>query len=138
MTAGGKTRILIGAIILGYVAMIAAIVIAMISWRQSIITVMSDPDSQASWNDWRAEAAKEDGAHGPVQRTIPKSPEPPMLVLMRDYFPGCLMGLLIPSSALYAVIAWMACGVARQSSTDKGCLGSASGGSAEPDPSHTQ
>ncbi len=37
---------------------------------------------------WKAEAAKEDGTAGPVQRTVPKSNEPPLLILMRDYFRG--------------------------------------------------
>ena len=107
-------KLLIAALI-GYIPFIALAVYGMTTWRQSLITNLTTPEAQSSWNQWRAEAAHEDGTHGPVQRTVPKSPEPPSLVLMRDYFPACLAGILIPLSALYAFITWLAQGIARQS-----------------------
>jgi hypothetical protein len=107
-------RLLIVAFV-GYIALVALVAYGMTAWRQSLLTNLTTPEAQSSWNEWRAEAAREDGTHGPVQRTVPKSPEPPSLVLMRDYFPACLAGLLIPLSALYGFIAWLALGIARQS-----------------------
>jgi hypothetical protein len=97
--------------LLGYVVLLSSAIWAMTAWRQSLITNLSTPEAQVAWEKWRAEAAQEDGTHGPVQRTVPKSPEPPSLVLMRDYFPACLVGLLLPLSALYAFIVWLVCGV---------------------------
>jgi hypothetical protein len=108
------SKILIAALILGYVLFAALLVAGMLIARQSIVPELSSSQSQADWNAWRAEAARQDGTHGPVQRAVPKSPEPPMLVLLRDYFPACVLGLLLPLSALYFVIAWMACGIMRQ------------------------
>jgi hypothetical protein len=97
--------------LLGYVVLLGTAIWAMTAWRQSLIANLSTPEAQAAWEKWRAEAAQDDGTHGPVQRTVPKSPEPPSLVLMRDYFPACLVGLLLPLSALYAFIVWLVCGV---------------------------
>ena len=76
---------------------------------------MGTPTAEAEWNRWRAEAAKEDGSTGPVQRTVPKSNQPPLLILMRDYFPASLIGLLLPLSALYWFIAWLVRGVSAAS-----------------------
>lgn len=100
----------------GYLLFAVAIVAAMFLVRNNIVPELSTAQSQADWNAWRVEVAQQNAAHGPVQRTVPKSPEPPMLVLMRDYFPACVLGVFLPLSALYAVIAWMICGVIRQKS----------------------
>jgi hypothetical protein len=99
--------------LVGYLALAGFVVWEMRQWRESIVLDLSTPKAQADWNQWRAEAAKDDGKHSPVQRAVPKSSEPPTLILMRDYFPACLIGLLIPLSALYAFIAWLVCGVLR-------------------------
>jgi hypothetical protein len=109
------SKLLLISLILGYLVFAAALIAGMLIARQSIVPELSSSQSQADWNAWRAEAARQDGTHGPVQRAVPKSQEPPMLVLLRDYFPACVLGLLVPLSALYAVIAWMACGILRQS-----------------------
>jgi hypothetical protein len=100
---------------LGYFLLLAGVIAAMIVARNSVMTSMDTPEAQQAWNDWRAEAAKEDGAHGPVQRSVPRSGEPPSLVLMRDYFAVSTVGLLVPVSALYGFFAWVLCGVMNQS-----------------------
>lgn len=98
-----------------YVLMLAAVVGGLFALRANIVSEMSTPAAEADWKRWKVEAAKENGATGPVQRTVPKSNEPPLLILMRDYFPASLVGLLLPLTALYWFIAWLVHGVARQS-----------------------
>jgi hypothetical protein len=109
-----KSKTLIAISIAGYLLLVVAVIVAMLAWRRDVLSDMSTPQAQTEWNDWRAKAAEQDGKHSPVQLTVSKSPQPPVLVLMRDYFPACVIGLLLPLSALYAFIAWMACGVLRQ------------------------
>ena len=99
----------------GYIILVAAVAIAMLAWRRDVLADMATPEAQTEWNDWRTKAAEQDGKHAPVQLTVSKSPQPPVLVLMRDYFPACVIGLLVPLSALYGFIAWLICGVLRQS-----------------------
>jgi hypothetical protein len=101
----------------GYILMMSAVTVGMAIWRQNTLADMATPEAQSAWNDWRNKAAEQSGTAGPVQRTIPKSPQPPALILMRDYFVACLIGVIVPLSALYAFIAWVACGVMRQSGT---------------------
>jgi hypothetical protein len=101
--------------IAAYVLMLVAIVAGLFALRASVLAEMSTPAAEADWMRWKAEAAKEDGTAGPVQRTVPKSNEPPLLILMRDYFRASVVGLLLPVSALYWFIAWLVHGVATQS-----------------------
>jgi hypothetical protein len=112
-TPSSKTPIAIA--IAGYILLIAAVIAGMFAWRRDVLADMATPEAQSEWNDWRTKAAEQDGKHAPVQLTVSKSPQPPVLVLMRDYFPACVIGLLVPLSALYAFIAWLICGVLGQS-----------------------
>src|SRR5262245_8605742 len=98
-----------------YLLLMAALVGGLFAVRSNVLSEMSSPAAEAQWQRWKAEAAKEDGTHGPVQRSVPKSNEPPLLLLMRDYFAACIAGLLLPITALYWFIAWLARGVTRQS-----------------------
>jgi hypothetical protein len=117
-----NTRTLIVVAIVGYTLLIAAVFIGMFAWRRDVLADMATPEAQSEWNDWRTKAAQQDGKHGPVQLTVSKSPQPPVLVLMRDFFPACVIGLLVPLSALYGVIAWLVCGVLRQSGRETNYL----------------
>jgi hypothetical protein len=109
-----RTLLLIG---VGYALVVIGIVAAMFYSRSSVLANVTSPEAQQEWNDWRTEAAKQDGTHGPVQRSTPRSGEPPALVLMRDYFAGSTIGLLLPVSALYGFFAWVICGLIYQSPT---------------------
>ena len=86
--------------IAGYALLLITIVACSFAIRSNILSEMSTPAAESEWNRWRAEAAKQDGSTGPVQRTVPKSSEPPLLILMRDYFAASLVGLLLPLSAM--------------------------------------
>ena len=47
----------------------------------------------------------------PVQRRVPKSNEPPALVMMRDHFAVSLFAAVLFSTMLYWVLAWFVMGV---------------------------
>lgn len=102
--------------IAGYVLLLASFVVGLCVLRANVLAAMGTSAAEADWNRWRAEAESQNGAAGPVQRSVPKSNVPPLLLLMRDYFPAALVGLVLPVSALYWFIAWLICGVTRQSS----------------------
>ena len=58
---------------------------------------------QSDWDDWRKTAAEQANGKGPVSRRIPKSAEPPTLVLLRDYYGMCLSAFLLFGSVLFFV-----------------------------------
>ena len=70
----------------GYVALVAAIVTSMFWERHQVLTELSTPQSIADWKSWQEDVRHQQTDPGPVARRVPKSDEPPALVLMRDYF----------------------------------------------------
>lgn len=81
--------------------------VALVSWlrdsRQTWIDNNSTPAVQASWEEWRADAAKQDGTAGagPVKRKVPKSSEPPFVVLLRDHFGVVQTAAVVFSAVMY-------------------------------------
>jgi hypothetical protein len=93
-----------------YLLLASAVIGGMFWVRQSVFATYSSPESIADWRRWKSDVEHQQTNPGPVQRRIPKSDEPPALVLMRDYFAVSLSGALIFASLLYWVIAWLITG----------------------------
>ncbi len=80
---------------------------ALVLWlrdsRQTWIDNNSTPEVQASWQEWKKDAAKQDGSAGtgPVKRKVPKSSEPPFVVLLRDHFGVVQTAAVVFSTVLY-------------------------------------
>jgi len=98
-----------------YAAMVVAVVWLMFATRQSTLVNLDTPQAKGNWQAWRDDVAKQQGSDGPVARDVPKSAEPPGLVLMRDYFAVCLVAALLFMSLLYWVLVWFVSGILRSS-----------------------
>ena len=88
-----------------YLLTMAGVVSGIFALRQRTLAAMSTPEARAEWDAWRTEATKQ-STEGPVRRRIPKSIEPPALVLMRDYFPIMLTGGVFFTTLLFIALAW--------------------------------
>ena len=97
--------------IIGYVALVGVVVGTMFSLRQASVADLSSPKSVSDWQAWREDVRDQQINGGPVERRVPKSEEPPALVLMRDYFTILLAGALLFSSLLYWIMAWFVTGI---------------------------
>lgn len=102
-----------------YVALLAGLAAGTIAVRNQQIRVLSSRDQRASWDSWRETAAKQDGSHGPVEREVPPSAEPPMLVLLRDHFPMILVASVLFPGLILGFLLLMIRGVIRQSAEKK-------------------
>jgi hypothetical protein len=71
----------------------------------------SGEDAQQDWNKWVDEATRQAEGDGPIRRRVPKSKQPPALVLARDYYPTCLFGALLFSSLLFVSISYFGWGL---------------------------
>jgi hypothetical protein len=89
----------------GYVAMVIAIVWSLVSARHWTFAELATPQATEEWQQWREEARRRQ------DRRVPKSEEPPALVLMRDYFAVCLIGAIFFTSLLYWILAWLVIGM---------------------------
>jgi hypothetical protein len=86
--------------------------------RQWSARTLGNASAQSQWEDFRQEVALQAQQGGPVQRQVPRSLEPPALVLLRDHFGSCLMLAVLLASALFATLTFFIRGVARQPKPD--------------------
>lgn len=97
-----------------YLVLMAAATWAMVMVRDNTIESFSTPEAKAQWQDWR-EAVENDKANmGPVKRKVPKSDEPPTLVMLRDHFGACLFAMLVMATIMYLSIVIFAKGAFRK------------------------
>jgi hypothetical protein len=94
-----------------YVLLIAAVIWWLVSARQWALAELATPQSIGKWQAWREDVRQQQKDPGPVRRRVPKSAEPPALVLMRDYFGVSLAGAILFSTVLYWIIAWFVNGI---------------------------
>ena len=81
--------------------------------RTSWLEDLGRPNVQAEWNEFRDDMKKQSDRSGPVQHKIPKSPEPPLRVWLRDYFWLAIAAWGILGSALYGFFSVAVVGVTR-------------------------
>lgn len=101
---------ILGAWLLGYVALLVTIVFTMFRERASVLSEYSTQPELTAWQNWREDEKQRQTTPGPVIRKVPKSEEPPALVLMRDYFKVSLFGATFFTSLLYWIMAWFVTG----------------------------
>ena len=94
----------------GYAILLAAVLWSLFAARRSALARLSSEQSQSDWQAWREDVADQQAIAGPVQRRVPKSLEPPALVLMRDYFATSLAGAILFTTVLYWILAWFVTG----------------------------
>lgn len=85
---------------------------ALARWRAKRLEVLSQPAVQAEWDAFREAMRRESGRDGPVQRKVPKSPEPPELVWLRDYFPLAVVAWVVLVGVLGGCLAVFVLGAA--------------------------
>jgi hypothetical protein len=106
--------------LLGYIVMIVAVTWSLRSARKWALGELATPESSREWEAWREDVRQQDEQSGPVRRRVPKSTEPPALVLMRDYFSVSLVGAVLFMTLLYWVIAWFVRGILQSRGTGDG------------------
>ena len=68
-----------------WLTLVAAPPVAFLRWRQTRLAELSTPAAQREWDRFRADMREQSDDRGPVRRKVPRSPEPPELVWLRDY-----------------------------------------------------
>jgi hypothetical protein len=97
--------------------MAGAVVWALFTARHWAIAHLATDEAVSEWQAWRNDVRRGQTEPGPVARRVPKSAEPPGLVLMRDYFFVCLVGALFFTTLLYWILVWFIIGMLRTPSS---------------------
>ncbi|MCA9147068.1 MAG: hypothetical protein H6821_10750 [Planctomycetaceae bacterium] len=90
-----------------YVAFLGTLIVSLVVARERVMKSDGSATAQQDWQKWRTEVERQRAGNGPVVRRVPKSAEPPSLVLLRDHFATSLTILVVLSSALYFTLAIM-------------------------------
>jgi hypothetical protein len=108
-----------------YALLLALVVGGLFYGRAAALRVYGTDAAASQWQTWRSDVeAAQKSPHPAVRRRIPKSTEPPALVLMRDYFPVVLAGSVVLSSVLFATLALFVAGALAQPSLPRRTRGS--------------
>lgn len=83
-----------------FVVIVGSVVGGLFYGRSQAIAIYGDTTAQGEWDNWRQDATAMAEGEGPVYRRAPKSPAPPALVLMQQYFGVCLTGSVLLSAIL--------------------------------------
>jgi hypothetical protein len=94
-----------------YLLLMAGLTLGIFRARSWASSVYWNEQAQSQWDEYRDDVAEQSERRAPVQRRIPRSVEPPALVLLRDHFGTCLTISLVLTSALYACFMFFLGGV---------------------------
>lgn len=93
--------------VVGYLALLAGVSYGLFWGKNWATREFGTSELKADWERWRQDVASQEDSQQPVKRRVPKSVEPPALVLMRDYFGICFVGSILLSSVLYGAFVFM-------------------------------
>ena len=91
----------------GWLLLVLMMVGALHTAREWVLDRFSSQEAHQQWGEWVEAAKQQASGNGPVQRRVPKSADPPVLLLMRDYYGTCLGMSLFLSTCLYGTFVWL-------------------------------
>jgi hypothetical protein len=118
--SGGRMRSFRLVTILGVVIylVVAGLLVAWLTHvRNWSFETQTTSQAQSEWQRWKKDAARPATTEGSVERRVPVSQEPPLLVLMREHFAMSVVATLFFWTALFAPLIWMLRGVLREPAT---------------------
>lgn len=87
--------------------------------RAWALAELDRPAARAEWQRWQQEESQRAAeSASPVARRIPKSAEPPVLVILRDSFAGVVVSCLVIGSFLFGFLVIVVRGVWRGQSAE--------------------
>ncbi|MCS5616445.1 MAG: hypothetical protein NZ658_00470, partial [Pirellulales bacterium] len=109
----GRPRLFVIGVVAAWLAMLAVPPWLLGQWRAGRLAELSDPAVQAEWDTFREAMRRESDRSGPVQRKVPKSPEPPERVWLRDYFALAVATWVILVGVLGGFLALLVLGITK-------------------------
>ncbi len=99
---------------IGYALWLALIVGLLLRARTWATAEANKPAAQQAWDGWKDEVQRQNQEQGSVVRKIPRSDQPPAVILLNQRFGGVLTSCLIVGSFFYAFAAFVGWGVISQ------------------------
>lgn len=87
-------------LVAGLVASMALAAWAAVAARAWAVEQLSTPEARTAWSAWKRDVEVQQPT-AVVQRRVPKSDEPPWLILMRDHFSVMLVTFMVAAALAY-------------------------------------
>ena len=84
-----------------YVVLLATLIGSLYALRHRVLSPDRRAAAQRNWEAWRRQASDQVKRQPGTRRQVPRSPEPPATVLLRDHFGLCLTIAIVFGSALF-------------------------------------
>ncbi len=97
-------------LLFGYVVSAPLAVWGMSEYRGRMLATFDNPKWAAEWQVWREETIRQSKEGGPVMRRPAKAEEPPMMILLRDYFVPVAGSMMLAFSIMYWFVGLLFCG----------------------------
>ncbi|MEZ6118846.1 MAG: hypothetical protein R3C28_20075 [Pirellulaceae bacterium] len=94
-----------------YILLLAAVIGGLFLTRSWSRQTFGNQAAQQEWETWVEAVEAQETSDSSVRRRPPKSPVPPALVLLNDFFAQCLGISLVLTTVLYASLAYFLYGV---------------------------
>lgn len=105
--AGRLAAVAVAACVGAWLAAVAVPPVVFLRWRATRLEEVSAPAAQAEWDRFRAAMQADAEGPGPVRRKVPRSPEPPERVWLRDYPHVVVAAWVVFVGLLGAVVGWL-------------------------------
>lgn len=107
---GGRPSWPLRLFLLGWGLLLLLPPVALLRVRGEWLEDLSTSAVQEDWETFRREMGEQTGRDGPVQRKVPRSPEPPLRVWLRDYVGLAITAWLVLGGTLGAFLGVMVAG----------------------------
>ncbi|REJ91490.1 MAG: hypothetical protein DWQ35_14185 [Planctomycetota bacterium] len=96
-------------LLFAYLATVSLVAWGVYRYREEARRGLASPQVQEKWQDWvddvrTQQATEEPSDRGPVARRVPRSPIPPIYVLMEDHFVKMLISAIVTASVLFGLL----------------------------------
>jgi len=113
--AGRWRRWVVAAFVAGWIGFLAAPPLLLLRSREAWLETLAGGAVQEDWEAFREDMRAQSGRDGPVQHKIPKSPEPPLRVWLRDHVGLAIAAWLVLGGTLGGFLGLMVAGAASYS-----------------------
>lgn len=101
-----------------YLLLVIGITIGMFHAKSLALANYRTDEAKHDWQKWREETQRQSTGEGPVQRRPANAEEPPIVLLLGDYFWTSWLAIVSMLSVIFATLVFLAAGAFGKSAID--------------------
>ena len=102
-----------------YLLLLVGITIGLLQAKSLALSNYGTDQAKHDWQQWREETQRQSTGEGPVQRRPASAEEPPVVLLLGDYFWTSWLAIISMLSVIFATLVFLAAGAFGKSAVDR-------------------